>query len=392
MHLRGCGARRVRRIAASDRRAGNDAAKLVVLPRAVPLPQTLRWRQPEWVISVNGALYGTTQNGGRYKAGTVFSVTTTGKKGDLYSFRRSVTGKTPHASLTFVQGILYGTTQFGHKACGTVFSVATAGIQTVYVFRCFQDAEYPYAGLTDVRGTLYGTTAYGGSRGECSSGYNRGCGSVFSVTTTGKCNFLYGFRGQSDGAFPQATLINVNGTLYGTTSYGGGSGCYGPGCGTVFSVTTTGREKVLHRFAGGPDGAFPSASLIDVRGTLYGTTDYGGVKAHGTVFSVTTSGTEKVLHSFAGGSDGAAPVAGLINVEGTLYGTTSSGGSSNDGTVYSIRASGTEKVLYSFGGGTDGADPVAGLTNVYGTLYGTTFYGGGTRCTPRGSGCGTFSR
>ena len=44
----------------------------------------------------------------------------------------------------------------------------------------------------------------------------------------------------------------------------------------------------------------------------------------GTVFSITTDGTEKVLYSFAGGSrDGSSPVAPLLNVKGTLYGTTS---------------------------------------------------------------------
>jgi uncharacterized repeat protein (TIGR03803 family) len=77
----------------------------------------------------------------------------------------------------------------------------------------------------------------------------------------------------------------------------------------------------------------------------------------------------------------------LINVNGTLYGTTWSGGSSNGGTVYRISTTGSEKVLYSFAGGSDGAHPSAALLNVKGTLYGTTAYGGGgSGC---GSGCGT---
>ena len=49
-----------------------------------------------------------------------------------------------------------------------------------------------------------------------------------------------------------------------------------PGCGTVFSVTPSGQEKVLHAFAGASDGANPNAALIDVNGTLYGTTVHGG--------------------------------------------------------------------------------------------------------------------
>jgi uncharacterized repeat protein (TIGR03803 family) len=149
--------------------------------------------------------------------------------------------------------------------------------------------------------------------------------------------------------------------------------------------------KVLHRFHL-DDGAHPAASLINVKGTLYGTTYGGGAKNAGTVFSITTTGKEKVLHSFSGGrSDGAYPYASLINVNGTLYGTTTKGGSrcgSNlgCGTVFSVTTTGTEKVVHSFRGGTGGADPLASLINVNGTLYGTT-YTGGSSCSH--SGCGT---
>lgn len=65
----------------------------------------------------------------------------------------------------------------------------------------------------------------------------------------------------------------MNGTLYGTTSRGGTYGL-----GTVFSMSTSGSEQVLHSF-NGSDGAHPDAdSLIDVNGTLYGTTHVGGFK------------------------------------------------------------------------------------------------------------------
>jgi uncharacterized repeat protein (TIGR03803 family) len=48
------------------------------------------------------------------------------------------------------------------------------------------------------------------------------------------------------------------------------------------------------------------------------------------------NGSEKVLHSFGYGSDGATPLAGLIDVKGTLYGTTSAGGKDGDGTVFAL--------------------------------------------------------
>lgn len=210
---------------------------------------------------------------------------------------------------------------------------------------------------------------------------------------------LYSFRGGfADGWTPLASLIDVNGTLYGTTYYGGGKGCaYGLGCGTVYSVTTSGKEKLLYSFKGGSDGARPRSELIDVNGKLYGTTYYGGNYSAckyggcGTVYSITTSGKEKVLYSFGAGSDGAGPAAALIDLKGTLYGTTQFGGSqcysnARCGTVFSMTTGGAETVLYRFAGGSDGTFPVAPLVDVNGTLYGTTPYGGNQQCF---EGCGT---
>jgi hypothetical protein len=49
---------------------------------------------------------------------------------------------------------------------------------------------------------------------------------------------LHVFNGGPDGASPVSTMIDVDGTLYGTTPYGGGSHCNkGGGCGTVFALT-----------------------------------------------------------------------------------------------------------------------------------------------------------
>ena len=92
---------------------------------------------------------------------------------------------------------------------------------------------------------------------------------------------LYSFEGGSkDGAYPEAGLLNVNGTLYGTTYEGGGA----TGGGTVFAITTSGKETLLHSFTGSGDGEYPNAGLIDVSGTLYGTTADGGANDGGTVF------------------------------------------------------------------------------------------------------------
>jgi uncharacterized repeat protein (TIGR03803 family) len=166
---------------------------------------------------------------------------------------------------------------------------------------------------------------------------------------------LHSFEGYPDGLEPYADLISVKGLLYGTTESGGSSPLRQArrlGGGTVFSITPSGTETVLHNFAAlRRDGANPDSGLINVNGTLYGTTSGGGSKKAGTVFSITTSGTEAVLHRFGRSGDGADPW-GLINVKGVLYGTTEFGGGANSGgTVFSITTSGTETVLYSFKGG-----------------------------------------
>jgi uncharacterized repeat protein (TIGR03803 family) len=236
-----------------------------------------------------------------------------------------------------------------------------------------------------VNGTLYGTTSGCGDF-TCNSAY--GCGTVFSVTTSGQETVLHSFGGRrSDGADPEAELIDVNGLLYGTTSEGGlkASGS----AGTVFSITLAGEEKVLYTFQGGSDGAEPYSGLINVNGMLYGTTFYGGSHAAcdgeqgcGTVYRISTTGAEKVLYGFAGGSDGAGPSSYLTEMNGVLYGTTAYGGNNHGfgfGTIFKVSASGRERVLYRFGATqNDGIRPSSPLTSLNRTLYGTTAYGGGT--------------
>src|SRR6266581_2122194 len=136
-----------------------------------------------------------------------------------------------------------------------------------------------------------------------------------------------------DGAGPSAGLILSGNTLYGT-AYEGGSG----GNGTVFKVNTDGTGfTTLHSFAGPDDGANPEAGLILLGNTLYGTAAYGGSSGNGTVFAVGTDGTGFTnLYSFTGGSDGGDPTAGLILSVNTLYGTAQCGGSSGKGTVFSL--------------------------------------------------------
>jgi uncharacterized repeat protein (TIGR03803 family) len=331
------------------------------------------------LIDVKGTLYGTTMSGGSNNAGTVFSITTSGQETVLHSFGGPGDGVYPVAALLYVNGTFYGTTEYGGASGGgTIFSMTPDG--NVKVLHNFvtdypdktDTGSIPLAGLIDVNGVLYGTTSQGGKH-TCNDGYTD-CGTVFSITTNGKYTLLHSFGGRLDGAFPQAALLDVNGTLYGTTASSAG----GYENGSVFSITPTGQLHTVYYFGTNPnDGQGPKASLIEVNGTLYSTTSSGGEYGSGTVFGVTTSGTETVIHSFSG-SDGSEPLAALKNVKGVLYGTTAQGGANNLGTVFSITKSGTETVVKSFAN-RDGVNPVAGViaidSTLYGTTYGSTTYG-----------------
>jgi len=167
----------------------------------------------------------------------------------------------------------------------TVVASQTAQAQTFQVIYNFpgQAGAYPNAGPTiDKGGNLYGTTQFGGV----------GNGTVFRLKHTGSnwvFSPLYAFQGGNDGVAPVARVIfGPDSSLYGTTAGGGGSGCSGFGCGTVFNLKPPATacktslcpwtETVLYRFSGGSDGGEPSYGdlVFDQAGNLYGTTYYGG--------------------------------------------------------------------------------------------------------------------
>ncbi len=320
------------------------------------------------MVASGTTLYGTTQAGGQGSAGAIFTTTTAGKEHVLYSFgAHGIDGVFPMAGLVLLNGAFYGTTfSGGDHGFGAIFKVAKSGNESlIYSFKGGNDGADPMAPLFAFKGTLYGTTTVGGGSSNCS----QGCGTVFSVTTVGKEHVLHAFSGK-DGIGPIAGLVAVGSTLYGTTANGGKNGN-----GAIFKISTSGKEQVIYSFQGSDDGGAPYAGLVVVGGKLYGTTNAAGKSFNGVVFSVTTGGSEHAIYGFKGGSDGANPEAPLIAVKGKLYGTTAGGGAGGAGTVFSATTSGSEHVLHSFQSN-DGSDPRAGLTALNGTLYGTASSGG----------------
>ena len=309
----------------------------------------------------NGALYGTTASGGTANFGTIFKITTEGSEQPIYSFPGGNTTTSPNDGVIEANGSFFGTTTTA------VFAVKAGVERTLHAFGGLAGGYDAQGPLVFSRGKLYGITQLGGLN-QC----NSGCGTIFDVTPAGSDQILYKFRGGHDGQDPQGSLIEVKGTFYGTTSYGGAHGA-----GTVFKIGASGNKDMLYSFTGGDDGSYPTGNLLFSNGTLYGCARYNGVKAQGTVFSVSLNGKFTLLHGFtAGNNDGGSPNGGLAIDHGTLYGTTASGGHGDKGTVFSINRAGKEQLLYAFKGGSGGEVPLAGLVDIKGTLYGTTVRGG----------------
>jgi uncharacterized repeat protein (TIGR03803 family) len=377
------------------------------------------------VQSTDGNFYGTTKEGGTNDnspcdggnvlgCGTVFKITPGGKLNTLYSFcsqggSSCTDGNGPQAALIqATDGKFYGTTVSGGAYVqGTIFKITSNGkLITLHSF-CSQggpfcaDGANPEGALIQAtNGKFYGTTDYGGvNNSYCNNGFSGTCGTVFSVTASGKLTTLYSFTGYpSGGANPVDGLVQgTRGGFYGTTPEGGASNE-----GIVFKISPNGTLKMLLSF-NYTDGAYPQAGLVQgTDGNFYGTTYGGGdnndscYEGCGTVFKITPSGRLTTLYSFPDSCTyGCMPQAGLVQgTDGKFYGTTQYGGAHNNaGTVFSITPGGKLITLYNFcskANCADGGNPYAGLVQgTNGKFYGTTTGGGSTNNCISANGCGT---
>ena len=367
------------------------------------------------IAGANGALFGTTSYGGAFDDGTVFEIAKTAsgyasRPTTLVSFD-GVDGAYPAAGLIAdAKGDLFGTTMAGgmNGGYGTAFEVVKtvggySGIPITLVSFNGADGWAPEAALiADANGDLFGTTYLGGFGFDLSAS-NYGYGTVFEVAKTAggyvsALATLVRFKG-ADGAGPLASLIiDANGNLFGTTSYGGASGG-----GTAFEIAKTASgyaaaPTTLVRFSGAGTG--PVAGLIaDAKGDLFGTTDEQGAHQAGTVFEIVKNAggyasAPTTLVSF-NGADGSGPQAGLIaDAIGNLFGTTIAGGASGYGTVFEVArtASGyasAPTTLISFNGAKGVYPHAALIADASGHLFGTTEYGGAGPNCPLSIGCGT---
>jgi uncharacterized repeat protein (TIGR03803 family) len=310
----------------------------------------------------DGNFYGTTGSGGANHpktcpsgCGTMFRITPTGTFTTLYNFCSLAgcpDGGSPYAlvqaSAGGVYGDFFGSTEFGGAfGFGTIFSITPQGQFTVLYNFCAEKPNcldgFGSGPLTqDVGGIFYGVFAAGLNVKSCNSGQ---CSIFFRMTPAGAITVLKNF--------PEPIAMNgelvkgTDGFFYGTTFVSGNhpTPCLPQGCGTVFKVSTGGQYTTIYDFcslANCSDGALPTAGLIQATdGNFYGSTVGGGIPGDGTLFTVSSSGTFTQLHNFCqqtNCTDGGAPVHKLTQgTDGKLYGMTVSGGSSvPNGTIYSL--------------------------------------------------------
>jgi len=285
-------------------------------------------------------LYGTTAYGGEKNAsscphgcGTIFEVSPSGYESVLYSFAGPPQdGATPVGALLMpVNGTFYGVTEYGGAyGLGTIFSWSASGETTVYSFRGGSaDGAYPLNNLIDVGGDLYGVTSQGG-KGNA--------GTVFRLTISPPAQerTILSFTAAT-GNYPVGLDAYSNSTtLYGATSAGGRNQR-----GTVLALSIAGRIKWVYSFKNDPDGAFPEAQPRLYDDAIYGTTHGGGEKGLGSIYRIEITGKgECVLHSFGANGDGFWPVATLRRwtIAGTsrFYGTALAGGANGLGSVFAI--------------------------------------------------------
>jgi len=384
------------------------------------------------VLFYNGALYGTTPEGGTGNnktsdsdRGMVFRLTkpksggTPWVESTLHSFMSMPQtgpppndGQFPCSRLIENNGILYGSTVYGGGGTGgfgEIFALAPPATgQTAWTeYQLYNfggvgaGGGLPFDGLTlGPDGSLYGVN------NGTNYGNNVTGPSVFQLTPQGN---LITMVTNSIGIVYNGDLLldSTTGNLYGTTQNGGPivNGVQTLGYGNVFELTFDGDlwlYEDLYDF-NGLEANHPNGGLVGGPGDFFGTTQLGGnpncqpgdiLYGCGVLFEIRqlTAGSPYTLfiqHTFAtptGGVDGSTPVAGLYqDAKGTLWGTTSLGGKYNNaGTIFELypdRYVAHEwhyLVAYNFVGGiTDGANPQGLLTeDPSGNLYGTTNAGG----------------
>lgn len=252
--------------------------------------------------------------------------------------------------------------------------------------------------VMDRAGNLYGT-AYTGGISNCPATPS-GCGTVFKLSRKGTgwvFSVLYSFTGVADGWWPLTIAIGPDGSLYGTTLFGGFDDCEpGWGCGTVFrlqppatfcrSVSCPWIKTTLVEFIPVPYGVEPSQTVtFDQAGNLYGATGRGGSNDGGTIWELAHSNGSwnyNVLYNQQT-LTGETGLGVTFDAAGNLWGVGYGGNNQNCndpqqpeycGVVWQLTPSGSgwnQNIVYNFNDSTGGLPSSNLIVDQAGNMYGT---------------------
>jgi uncharacterized repeat protein (TIGR03803 family) len=183
------------------------------------------------LLGTDGNFYGTTDNGGIYNCGEVFSISAGGTFTVVYSMDCSSGGNPDGEMVQAQDGTFYGTDYgWGKFSWGTVYKLTPQGVfSDLHDFTGNPDGGGPYAGL--IQGT--DGNFYGAASGGAGSAAN---GNLYKINSQGALSLLHTFVG-TDGANPYGGFFqHTSGTFYGGTVNGGiGTKCTN-GCGTFYKL------------------------------------------------------------------------------------------------------------------------------------------------------------
>ena len=342
------------------------------------------------IRGADGALYGTTSEGGAANCGLVYRIDQAGTLSRVHEFSLP-DGCKPVGELALgPDGGLYGVTSDDVNSgglpvgYGTIYKVDADGTFTVlhrFGPPAPSDPEpwlvpsTPYAGLMLAPdGFFYGTAR---------------SADIYRISPDGAFAVIHRFptRDFAPNHLQAALTMGSDGYLYSSSPTfelliprAGG---------TYFRVTIAGDYEGLRSFLVlrnndgsiySPEGAIPSGEVAaGPDGEIYGNNRFHGPNRGdtGTILRLRPGGDVVVLYAFAAGvdqaySDGADPQTGLIlGSDGYLYGTTSAGGANGNGTIFRIGREGGLATLRSFA--EDGFAPTKGrlLEGAPGVFYGT---------------------
>jgi uncharacterized repeat protein (TIGR03803 family) len=285
--------------------------------------------------SRTGELIGIAGYGGAAGFGRVYRVGLDGQVTTFFSFPGRYGGHPGNSLIAAGGGKLIGTTSQGGAdgGFGTIFRVSPSGKMRNLESSDLSDGGVPVALTRAPDGRIYGVT-----RGSAS-----GPGTVFILSKSGARQTLAHFsKEQGD---PTGLMTGTDGSLYGTTSTGWS--------GVIFKLEADGQPVTLAQFAETITGRQPNPEMAQgPDGTLYGTSTYGGPKFGGTIFKLTPDGTLSTVVAFDRSPPAFRnPYAGLVRGgDGFFYGTTTFGGPGDCGAAFKLSGDGVMTTLAPFAG------------------------------------------